>query len=153
MALSDSFKTGRWNASYLETMTLKMDMIGMAVADMGKALAFYRLMGLTFPAEAENEDHVEATLPGGIRIAWDVVSMIRTFDPGWTEPTGSPRISLAFLCDSPAEVDERYAAVLAAGYHGHKEPWDAFWGQRYAVVHDPDGNAIDLFCPLPPATQ
>jgi uncharacterized glyoxalase superfamily protein PhnB len=28
------------------------------------------------------------------------------------------------------------------------EPWDAFWGQRYAVVHDPDGNGVDLFCPL-----
>ena len=31
---------------------------------------------------------------------------------------------------------------------GHKEPWDAFWGQRYASVKDPDGNQIDLFAPL-----
>jgi uncharacterized glyoxalase superfamily protein PhnB len=29
-----------------------------------------------------------------------------------------------------------------------KEPWDAFWGQRYAAVGDPDGNLIDLFAPL-----
>jgi uncharacterized glyoxalase superfamily protein PhnB len=129
-------------------MTLKLDMIGIAVADMGKALAFYRLMGLDIPADAEKEDHVEAALPGGIRIAWDLVSMVRTFDPGWTEPTGSPRISLAFLCASPAEVDRVYAEVVAAGYQGHKEPWDAFWGQRYATVFDPDGNGIDLFCPL-----
>jgi catechol 2,3-dioxygenase-like lactoylglutathione lyase family enzyme len=29
-----------------------------------------------------------------------------------------------------------------------KEPYDAFWGQRYANVADPDGNAVDLFAPL-----
>ncbi|GIH06559.1 glyoxalase [Rhizocola hellebori] len=125
----------------------------MAVADMGKALAFYRLMGLDLPPGAEKEDHVESTLPGGIRIAWDLISMVRTFDPEWTEPTGSPRISLAFLCGSPAEVDRLYAEVVAAGYRGHKEPWDAFWGQRYATIVDPDGNGVDLFCPLtPPAS-
>jgi hypothetical protein len=28
------------------------------------------------------------------------------------------------------------------------KPWDAFWGQRYAVVHDPDGNGVDLLAPL-----
>jgi uncharacterized glyoxalase superfamily protein PhnB len=28
-------------------------------------------------------------------------------------------------------------------------PWDAFWGQRYATVLDPDGNSVDLFAALP----
>jgi len=28
-------------------------------------------------------------------------------------------------------------------------PSDAFWGMRYAVVHDPDGTPVDLFSPLP----
>ena len=36
----------------------------------------------------------------------------------------------------------------AAGHEGHLVPWDAFWGQRYATVHDPDGNAIELFADL-----
>jgi len=35
--------------------------------------------------------------------------------------------------------------VTEAGYRGQQAPWDAFWGQRYAVVIDPDGNWIDLF--------
>ena len=34
-----------------------------------------------------------------------------------------------------------------AGAEAHKEPWDAFWGMRYAIVHDPDGNSVELFCP------
>ena len=38
-----------------------------------------------------------------------------------------------------------YRTLMAAGVESHKEPWDAFWGQRYAVVKDPDGNHIDLF--------
>ena len=33
-------------------------------------------------------------------------------------------------------------------YEGHKAPWDAFWGQRYAMIRDPDGNEVDLFAPL-----
>ena len=37
--------------------------------------------------------------------------------------------------------------LVSLGYDGYKKPWDAFWGQRYAVVHDPDGNAVDLFAP------
>ena len=42
-----------------------------------------------------------------------------------------------------------YEELVGAGYHGELKPWDAFWGQRYAVVHDPDGNGVDLFAPLP----
>jgi uncharacterized glyoxalase superfamily protein PhnB len=54
-------------------------------------------------------------------------------------------MSLAFLCSSPAEVEPLYQQVIQAGYQGYKEPWDAFWGQRYAIIQDPDGNLIDLF--------
>jgi catechol 2,3-dioxygenase-like lactoylglutathione lyase family enzyme len=123
----------------------RLDMIGLVVRDLEASLAFYRLLGI----EVEGgEGHVEATLPGGLRIAWDTVDVIRSFDPEWAEPSGGSRIALAFLCDSPADVDARYAELTGAGYEGHKEPWDAFWGQRYAQVKDPDGNTVDLFAPL-----
>jgi uncharacterized glyoxalase superfamily protein PhnB len=91
---------------------------------------------------------VEATLPGGLRVAWDTVETIRSFDPEWEPPSGDQRIGLAFLCESPAEVDSLYAELAEAGQGGHKEPWNAFWGQRYAQVKDPDGNVVDLFAPL-----
>jgi uncharacterized glyoxalase superfamily protein PhnB len=74
--------------------------------------------------------------------------VIKGFDPGWLPPVGDHRIGVAFLCDSATEVNELYADLTAAGYAGYKEPWDAFWGQRYAIVRDPDGNPIDLFAPL-----
>ena len=59
----------------------------------------------------------------------------------------SYRIALAFLCSSPDEVDAKYDELASLG-HGHKEPWDAFWGQRYASLKDPDGNQVDLFASM-----
>ena len=89
-------------------------------------------------------------LPGGMRILFDPESTIKSFDPEWTPPPkGSPRTALAFECPDPAEVDAIYAAMVDAGHDGHLAPWDAFWGQRYATLRDPDGNGVDLFAALP----
>lgn len=129
-------------------MTIHINLIGLVVADMPTTLAFYRRLGLDIPPEADSEPHAEVTLPGGLRLAWDDEATIKSFDPTWTPPTGDHRMSLAFLCDSPADVDRTYGELTEAGYKGHLKPWDAFWGQRYATVHDPDGNPVDLFAPL-----
>ncbi|MFJ8210789.1 VOC family protein [Streptomyces sp. NPDC096033] len=129
-------------------MTPRLDMIGLVVSDMAASLAFYRRLGLDVPADADGQPHVEAVLPGGLRIAWDTEDVVRSFDPSWTPPSGGPRRELAFLCDSPAEVDALYAELTEAGHGGHLKPWDAFWGQRYAVVLDPDGCQVSLFAPL-----
>jgi len=128
-------------------MDLQLDLVGIVVRDMGASLEFYRRLGLDIPEGAEDEPHAEATTPSGLRVAWDSAELIEQIDPTWTEPSGGHRIALAFLCSSPAEVDAKYGELAALG-HGHKEPWDAFWGQRYAIVKDPDGNPIDLFAPL-----
>lgn len=128
-------------------MTPRLDMIGIVVSDMAASLAFYRRLGIDVPAGADSQPHVEAVGPGGLRIGWDTEEVIRSFDPSWTRPTSDGRVGLAFLCDSPAEVDSLYAELTEAGNTGHLKPWDAFWGQRYAVVLDPDGSGVSLFAP------
>lgn len=125
----------------------KLDAIGIIAKDMGASLRFYRLLGLDFPEETGGEDHVEAMLPGGLRVMLDTEELVKGFMKDWEEPVGQ-RMGLAFLCDSPAEVDELHDKVVAAGYGSKTAPWDAFWGQRYAQVLDPDGTAVDLFAPL-----
>jgi catechol 2,3-dioxygenase-like lactoylglutathione lyase family enzyme len=130
-------------------MTPRFEFIGIVVTDMARSLAFYRRLGIALPPDADEQPHVEATLPGGLRLAWDTVETIRSFNPTWTPTSGGPGVDLAFACDSPAEVDDTYAAMVGAGYEGHLEPWDAFWGMRYAILHDPDGNGVDLFAALP----
>jgi uncharacterized glyoxalase superfamily protein PhnB len=77
----------------------------------------------------------------------DAEHVVRSFRPDWTREVGN-QLALAFECASPAEVDEVYARVVEAGFQGEKTPWDAFWGQRYAQLLDPDGNPIDLYAPL-----
>jgi uncharacterized glyoxalase superfamily protein PhnB len=125
----------------------RLDLIGIVVEDMGRSLAFYRQLGLDIPASADSEGHVEVTLPGGLRLAWDTVEIMKSFDAEWTPPTGGSRCGFAFLVDSPADVDTLYAELVAGGAAGHLEPWDAFWGQRYAVLKDPDRNDVSLFAP------
>ncbi|MFE3598268.1 VOC family protein [Streptomyces sp. NPDC059096] len=123
----------------------RLDAIGLVVSDMAASLAFYRLLGLEPPAGAETAPHAEATLPNGLRVLWDTEETMRSFDPGWTRPGAGERIGLAFRCDGPAAVDSLYTALTEAGYRGHLKPWDAVWGQRYAVVLDPDGCGVSLF--------
>jgi uncharacterized glyoxalase superfamily protein PhnB len=127
----------------------QLDFFGVVVSDMARSVAFYRLLGLDFPEGAEGEQHVEAPLPGGVRFALDTEDVIRGFDPDWKRPSGSQSIGASFRCESPDEVNQVYRDLLAAGASPHKEPWDAFWGQRYAQVNDPDGTVIDLYAPLP----
>jgi catechol 2,3-dioxygenase-like lactoylglutathione lyase family enzyme len=145
--VSDSFKTGGAVSAYGRIMNPRLDAIGIVTADMAASLDFYRRLGLDIPAEADKAPHVEAKLPGGLRVLWDTEEVIRSFDPGWTRPdtAAGERTGLAFVCDSPAEVDRVYAELTEAGYRGHLAPWDAVWGQRYAVVLDPDGCGVSLF--------
>jgi len=127
-------------------MPIVPDMIGIVVADVPRAIAFYRLLGLPFP-DPEAGQHFVEVKTNGYRISLNAQATVKTLSPGWVEPRGQ-RHELAFLCGSPAEVDATYAAVVKAGHRGHKEPWDAFWGQRYAIVTDPDGGHVSLFAPL-----
>ncbi|HET8751853.1 MAG TPA: VOC family protein [Gaiellaceae bacterium] len=121
-----------------------LDAIGIVSSDLARTRAFYGLLGIEF---GEGDDHVEATMPNGLRLMVDTEEVIRSFRPEWTGAAGN-QLSLAFACGSPAEVDELYARVVAAGFAGEKEPWDAFWGHRYAQLSDPDGVPVDLFAAL-----
>jgi catechol 2,3-dioxygenase-like lactoylglutathione lyase family enzyme len=128
-------------------MSIRPDMIGIVVRDIETSLGFYRLLGLEVPSPKKDQHYVEVTTPNGYRISWNALSMVKGIDPAWVEPLGH-RMELAFLCDSPSEVDATYAKLESAGYKGHKPPWDAFWGQRYAIAVDPDGNRVSIFAPL-----
>ncbi|MFI5777551.1 VOC family protein [Nocardia sp. NPDC051570] len=130
-------------------MTARFDVIGVVVADLSTAQDFYRRLGLEFGLGGHVGEpiagHVEAALPGGFRLTLDTEDNIREFHPGWRDAAG--RIGLAFRCADAAEVDALYAELTEAGYHGELTPFDAVWGQRYATVHDPDGNGVDLYAP------
>jgi catechol 2,3-dioxygenase-like lactoylglutathione lyase family enzyme len=124
----------------------QLNAIGIVTSDMAESIRFYRALGLDMP-DTPDEGHVEATMPDGARLMLDSEEVIYSFLPDWKRVDGN-QASLAFECESPAEVDMIYARVTEAGFPGDKEPWDAFWGQRYALLFDPDGVSINLYAAL-----
>ena len=125
---------------------LQLNALGIVASDMARSIRFYRLLGLDVP-ETPEEGHIDTSLPNGVRFMLDTEEVILSFRPDWKRETGN-QIGIAFECESAAEVDATYARIVEAGFHGEKEPWDAFWGQRYAQLQDPDGVGVDLYAPL-----
>lgn len=118
--------------------------IDIVVADMAASLKFYGVLGLAIPEGQESEVQVQLVTPGGTTLGFFSEAMMKGHNPHWVDPVGQ-RVTFACRCDSPEEVDTVYARVTKAGYEGRQEPWDSPWGQRYAMLADPDGNRVDLF--------
>ena len=123
-----------------------LNAIGIVASDMASSIRFYRLLGLDVP-ETPDEGHVDTFLPNGVRFMLDTEEVVRSFKEDWSRETGN-QIGIALECAGPAEVDEVYARVTGAGFEGEKEPWDAFWGQRYALLRDPDSVEVNLYAAL-----
>ena len=130
-------------------MTVVPHTIDIVVADMARALGFYRTLGLTVPDMQDDEVQIQVPTPGGATLGFLTEAMMKQAYPDWAQPVGQ-RVTFACRCDSAQELDETYARVIGAGYEGRREPWDAFWGQRYAMLSDPDGNRVDLFAAISP---
>ncbi|HZT67388.1 MAG TPA: VOC family protein [Acidimicrobiales bacterium] len=125
-----------------------LDQFNLVVTDMEATVAFYRRLGLSIP-DTDPEwqpHHRNAQNPGGIDLDFDSVSFARHWDKGWRGGMGV----LGFKVDSRERVDEIYADLTGAGYAGQQAPYDAFWGARYAVVQDPDGNPVGIMSPIDP---
>lgn len=136
------------NQINLPNMKIHLNTVGLVVQDMAKALAFYRLLGLELAPELDQEPHVEYTAPKGCNLGFVAEAMVRQTDPQWTDGFGH-RINLQFELESPAAVDGLHQKLVEAGYKSYQAPWDAFWGQRFARVIDPDKNVVNLFAELP----
>lgn len=111
---------------------------------MKASASFYRLIGLPFPNDDELREHVEIDLGGGTHIAFSTEGVVRMYDPGWRLPQRPPALAIQFQVESRNAVDALFEQLTAAGHPGHLPPVDAFWGNRYAEVDDPDGNIVGI---------
>lgn len=127
-----------------------VNIIDIVVSDLQAAISFYRRLGVEFEIDERMPEHAGADLPSGIHLMLDTDNLRNQTSSGWSPPTGNggPRTFVAFGYPEPRDVDAMYAELTAAGYRGQQEPWDAFWGMRYATVLDPDGNGVDLYATL-----
>ena len=130
----------------------RLDAVGLIVSDLERSVRFYRAIGLPFPdgAEGSEHGHAEVDVGGGFRLMLDAEASIASFDATWKPAEGGdPRAALALRCPTVGDVDRLYSVALANGGRGHMAPWDAFWGQRYARLQDPDGNGVDFYADIP----
>ena len=121
--------------------------VHLAVADMAKAMDFYRRAGIAVPEGADESPHVEIDLGGGTHIAFSTPMVIAMYDPAWRGPVPSTATVLQLRLLSREAVDTIYESLTNAGYAGHLAPIDAFWGNRYCEVDDADGNAVGFHSP------
>jgi predicted lactoylglutathione lyase len=126
--------------------TPELNQLNLIVQDMGKTIAFYRQLGLTIDAEP-GSPHVSVTFPNGTSLDFDSVEFVPSWDSGWKGATGGSTV-VGFSVGSREAVDDLYRTVTGAGYAGRQPPFDAFWGARYAIVEDPDGNGVGLMSPM-----
>ncbi len=126
-----------------------LNLVSIIVADMDATVAFYRRLGVTVadadPAWAHL--HRTASLPGGAQLDFDSIDFVPKWDKGWPGP-GAGSAVIGFGVDSREQVDAIHADMTTAGYASQQPPFDAFWGARYAVLTDPDGNPVGLMSPI-----
>lgn len=126
---------------------MKLNAVGITSKDLKRTVTFYELLGFKFPEFSDNEQHLEP-LPteGSVRLMIDTYELVKGLIEN--EPVPATHSTFALEFDSPSEIDEIVKRLHEAGETVIKQPWDAFWGQRYAIVADPDGYMIDLYAAL-----
>lgn len=139
----------------MSTAGLVLNQLNLVVRDMAASVAFYRLLGFDIPdarvwKTVSGGHHAEVEMPNGVTLELDSIAMAKCYNAGWRETHGGSRSVIGFSLASREAVDALYTKLLTAGYAGRQPPWDAFWGARYAIVADPDGNDVGIMSPIDP---
>jgi uncharacterized glyoxalase superfamily protein PhnB len=137
-------------------MKLDFKQIDLVVGDMEATLAFYRALGVDIPEDAiwrtpSGAHHVDLTMPGGMVLHFDSAALARIYNRGWVAPTESgSRNVFTFNVESREDVDRIHDRLVSLNYRSSQPPYDTFWGSRYAIINDPDGNNVGVMSPSEP---
>ncbi len=118
--------------------------LNIVVSDMAATLAFYRRLG--WDIETPSTEHAVAQLSNGLGVEFDTTGFTTSWDSGFAGGSGGTTL-LGLAVESREAVDDIYADFVAQDYNGCQPPYDAFWGSRYAIIEDPDGNRVGLMSP------
>jgi len=136
--------------------TPTLNQINIVACDFDASVRFYRHLGIDIADRSGTDQtirHAAVTMSNGLILEFDNHRLAQTYNASWRGPVGGSRALIGFTLSSREEVDRTYADLTAAGYAGRQCPFDAFWGARYAIVADPDGNDVGLMSPLDPARR
>jgi catechol 2,3-dioxygenase-like lactoylglutathione lyase family enzyme len=132
--------------------SIRFDQINLIVRDVPASRAFYSRLGLDFgnahdPVWDNHHVSSRASEQSALDVDLDSLSFAHKWNEGWP---GSPGVVFGFKVESRQAVDDLVAELAADGVTVQQPPFDAFWGARYAVVGDPDGNGVGIMSPVDP---
>lgn len=85
--------------------------------------------------------------------AIDNESLARIYSAEWRQAGTKNSVLITAQLSSRVDVDATYEKLTRAGYKSLQPPYDAFWGARYALVADPEGNSVGLESPAEASKQ
>ncbi|HEY3163164.1 MAG TPA: VOC family protein [Candidatus Limnocylindrales bacterium] len=118
----------------------RFTMVVLLIDDLPRSLAFYRRLGVEFPADAERRTDVQVSLGDEHQLVL-TTQFVRN-DPDRQPPSGGARILLEFFVDGDPAVDAKFAELTGAGYRGRRAPWRTSFDAYMCMVDDPDGNTV-----------
>ena len=129
--------------------------ITLIVSDMAATMAFYRKLGLDIPDSAiwstdSGPQHVEVNVTDNFMLEFDSVDLTKGYNPAYAGPSRGTTSLIDFAFPTREAIDECHKTLTDAGHESLLAPFDAFWGARYAIIADPDGNQIALTSPRDP---
>ena len=133
-----------------------LDQLNLVVRDMARSIDFYRALGLDIPEDTvwrtdTGPHHVEIKMANGFELALDSEALAKVYNAGWRAFEGEgDRLVMSLRVRDADEVDAVYRTMVALGYGSSQPPYYTFWGSRYAIVVDPDGNQVGLMSPPDP---
>ena len=123
-------------------MEIQLSMMVLEVRDLFASIAFYRRLGLDLPDPLPDRPVVLHRMGSGVSLLL-TTSFASVYDPAWSRPSGGYQQLLEFYVGDKAVVDQRWADLVGAGYHGRLSPTQTV-GPYAAMVDDPDGNVVLL---------
>ncbi len=129
---------------------IAFDQVSLVAHKVEETLAFYRFLGLEIPDSAiwstpSGKHHI--TLSGAQPVSLDLDSrkLAERYNVGYSAERA--HVTIGFRLETREAVDALYERAIGAGHQGLQRPFDAFWGARYAIIEDPDGNPVGLMSP------
>jgi uncharacterized glyoxalase superfamily protein PhnB len=134
-----------------------LNQLNIVSGDPAASVAFYRRLGVEIPDEGiwrtpsgiHHVNSAEHTIAGRGSLELDSMAFAQLWNPAWHGRSDlRGRIVIGFHVPTRDTVDDIFRDMTGAGHRGLREPHDAFWGARYAILEDPDGIAVGLMSPV-----
>ena len=110
--------------------------VNLIVTDLDRAKEFWSVLGFGWTPRGHPNAAVIA-FASGLNVVVHEPDFARLWDPAYSEPrAGSTVIDINVA--TRTDVDDLHDRIVEAGFSSSVEPWDTFFGSRYAIVCDAD---------------